>query len=216
MTRKVFSIVTSEVCDRVIVTPEPEPGGELGPETDMGGGVSSQYSIVDDIGVTQQSQTEKLTEFSFDAYGSLFVREPGFSDQRGAGLSHTRERQGLSTCTVPITGGGDIMFREDISSSPVIQQQQHVVMELTLSDRDRRERERETVTPGPAVSGAGTEESDTPDDTDSVSSSEHRDNVTLTPPRRHKPSKSLIISQSSIQNKMGLSIVLTRFLFLSK
>ena len=72
------------------------------------------------------------------------------------------------------------MFREDISSSPVIQQQQHVVRELTLSDRDRRERERETVTPGPAVSGAGTEESDTPDDTDSVSSSEHRDNVTIT------------------------------------
>ena len=175
------------MCDRVIVTPEPEPGGELGPETDTGGGVSSQYSIVDDIGVTQQSQTEKLTEFSFDAYGSLFVREPGFSDQRGAGLSHTRERQGLSTCTVPITGGGDIMFREDISSSPVIQQQQHVVMELTLSDRDRREAE--TVTPGPVVSGAGPEESDTshdtphdtPHDTDSVSSS-----VTCTPPW-HKP-----------------------------
>ena len=136
------------MCDRVIVTPEPEPGGELGPETDTGGGVSSQYSIVDDIGVTQQSQTEKLTEFSFYAYGSLFVREPGFSDQRGAGLSHTRERQGLSTCTVPITGGGDIMFREDISNSPV-SQQQPVVRELTLSDRDAREAE--TVTPGPSV-----------------------------------------------------------------
>ena len=79
------------MCDRVIVTPEQEPGGELGPETDMGGGVSSQYSIVDDIGVTQQSQTEKLTEFSFDAYGQLVVRDPGFSGQRGAGLSHTRE-----------------------------------------------------------------------------------------------------------------------------
>ena len=52
--------------------------------------------------------------------------------------------------------------------------------ELTLSDRD--ERERETVTPGPAVSGVGTEESDT----DSMSSSEHRDNVTLTPPQQHK------------------------------
>ena len=163
------------MCDRVIVTPEQEPGGELGPETDMGGGVSSQYSIIDDIGVTQQSQTEKLTEFSFDAYGQLVVRDPGFSDQRGAGLSHTRERLGLSTCTVPITGGGDIMFREDISNSPVSQQQHPVLWELTLSDRDGRERE--TVTPGP-VSGAGPEESDT----DSVSSSEHRDNVTLTPP----------------------------------
>ena len=52
--------------------------------------------------------------------------------------------------------------------------------ELTLSDRDGRERK--TVTPGP-VSGAGPEESDT----DSVSSSdEHRDNVTLTPPRQQK------------------------------
>ena len=115
------------MCDRVIVTPEQEPCGELG------GGVSSQYSIVDDIGVTQQSQTEKLIEFSFDAYGQLVVRDPGFSDQRGAGLSHTRERQGV--CTVPITGGGDIMFREDISNSPV-SQQQPVVRELTLSDRD--------------------------------------------------------------------------------
>ena len=91
MTRKVFSIVTSEMCDRVIPTLEPEPGGELGPETDTGSGVSCQYSIIGDIGVTQQSQTEKLTEFSFDAYGQLVVRDPGFSDQRGAGLSHTRE-----------------------------------------------------------------------------------------------------------------------------
>ena len=58
----------------------------------MGGGVSSQYSIVDDIGVTQQSQTEKFTEFSFEAYGQFVVRDPGSSDQRGAaGLSHTRE-----------------------------------------------------------------------------------------------------------------------------
>ena len=58
--RKVFSIVTSEMCDRVFVKPEPEPGGELGPETDTGGGGSSQYSIVDDIGVTQQSQINRV------------------------------------------------------------------------------------------------------------------------------------------------------------
>ena len=174
-------IVTSEMCDRVVVTPEPEPGGELQLETETGGGETSQYTVIDDIGVTQQSQSEILPEISFDAYGSLFVRDPGFSDQRGAVLSHTRERQGLSTCTVPITG--DIMFREEASSSPV-SQQQPVVLQPTLCDRDRREAE--TVTPGP-VSGAGPEESDTPHDTDSVSSSdEQRGNVTLTPPR-HKP-----------------------------
>ena len=84
----------------------------------------------------------------------------------------------LRTCTVPITGGGDIMFREDASSSPA-SQQQHVVLEPTLSDRNGRE----TSTLGP-VSGARPEESDTPHDTphdtDSVSSS-----VTCTPPR-HK------------------------------
>ena len=198
------------MSDRGSCMPEPELSGALRPESDTGGGDTSQYTVIDDICVTQQNQSEILPEitFDFDAYGQLVVRDPGFSDQRGAGLSHNRERQGLSTCTLPITGVGDITFREDISNRPVIQQQP-VVRELTLSDRDGRQRE--TDTQGP-VSGAGPEESDT----DSVSSSEHRDNVTLTPPRRHKPSKSLIISQSSIQNKMGLSIVLTRFLFLSK
>ena len=64
---------------------------------------------------------------------------PG-SQARGARGSATPGRQGLSTCTVHITGGGDIMFREDISNSPVIQQQP-VVRELPLSDRDGRERE---------------------------------------------------------------------------
>ena len=157
--------------------PEPELSGALRPESDTGGGDTSQYSVIDDICVTQQLQSEILAEITFDAYGSLFVRDFGFSGQRGAGLSHTQERQGLSTCTVPITG--DIMFREEASSSHV-SQQQPVVLQPTLSDRDGREAE--TVTPGPAVSGVGTEESDT----DSVSSSEHRDNVTLTPPRQHK------------------------------
>ena len=87
--------------------------------------------------VTQQHQSEILPEiiFDFDAYGQLIVRDPVFSDQRGPVLSHTRETSGLSTCTVPITGGGDIMFREDASSSPA-SQQQHVVLEPTLSDRD--------------------------------------------------------------------------------
>ena len=130
--------------------PEPELSGALRPESDTGGGDTSQYTVIDDIGVTQQSQSEILPEISFDAYGSLFVRDPGFSGQRGAGLSHTQERQGLSTCTVPITG--DIMFREEASSSHV-SQQQPVVLQPTLSDRDGREAE--TVTPGPAVSGAG-------------------------------------------------------------
>ena len=64
-TRQVTSIVTSEMCDRVVVTPEPEPGQRL----------------------TRAAETS----------GPVF--------------SHTQERQGV--CTVPITGGGDIMFRED-------------------------------------------------------------------------------------------------------
>ena len=181
--------------------PEPELSGALRPESDTGGGDTSQYSVIDDICVTQQLQSEILAEITFDAYGSLFVRDPGFSGQRGAGLSHTRERQGISTCTVLITG--DIMFREDARSSPA-SQQQPVVRDLALSDG----REWETGTPGP-VSGARPEESgtphgtphgipddtphgtphgtpddtphDTPHDTDSVSSS-----VTCTPPR-HKP-----------------------------
>ena len=161
--------------------PEPELSGALRPESDTGGG----DSVIDDICVTQQLQSEILPEITFDAYGSLFVRDPGFSGQRGAGLSHTRERQGISTCTVLITG--DIMFREDARSSPA-SQQQPVVRDLALSDG----REWETGTPGP-VSGARSEESgtphgtlddtphDTPHDTDSVSSS-----VTCTPPW-HKP-----------------------------
>ena len=37
-TRQVTSIMTSEMCDRVVITPEPEPGGELRPETDTGSG----------------------------------------------------------------------------------------------------------------------------------------------------------------------------------
>ena len=58
------------MCDRVVVTPEPEPGGELQLETETGGGETSQYTVIDDIGVTQQSQSEILPEISFDAYGS--------------------------------------------------------------------------------------------------------------------------------------------------
>ena len=43
--------VTSEMCDRLSVTPEPEPSGELRCEPDTGG--DSQYSVViDDIGAT--------------------------------------------------------------------------------------------------------------------------------------------------------------------
>ena len=127
------------MSDRVSGMPEPELSGALRPEPDTGGGDSSQYTVIDDIGVTEQHQSEILPEiiFDFDAYGQLIVRDPGFSDQRGPVLSHTREMPGLSTCTVPITGGGDIMFREDVSSSPV-SQQQHVVLEPTLSDRDGR------------------------------------------------------------------------------
>ena len=41
------------MCDRLSVTPEPEPIGELRSEPDTGG--DSQYSVViDDIGVTLQ------------------------------------------------------------------------------------------------------------------------------------------------------------------
>ena len=65
------------MCDRVSVTPEPEPSGELHSEPDTGG--DSQYSVViDDIGVTlQQHQSEVLPDLSFDVYGKLIVRDPG-------------------------------------------------------------------------------------------------------------------------------------------
>ena len=79
-TRQVTSIVTSEMCDRVLVTPEPEQSRAA-------------------------SCGQRLTRAA-ETSGSVF--------------SHTQERQGV--CTVPITGGGDIMFREDDSSSPVMQQ----------------------------------------------------------------------------------------------
>ena len=84
------------MCDRVVVKLEPEPGGELRPETDTGSGDISQYTMMEEIGVTQQSQSESLPEiyFDFDAYGSLIVRDPGFSDTRGAGLSHTQGEAG--------------------------------------------------------------------------------------------------------------------------
>ena len=93
------------MCDCLSVTPEPEPSGELRCEPDTGGG-DSQYSVViDNIGVTQQTQSVKLPDFSFDVYGQLIVRDPGaeVSDQGGAGLSHTHEIQAVST-----GGGGDI------------------------------------------------------------------------------------------------------------
>ena len=57
------------MCDRVVVTREPEPGGELQLETETGSGETGQYTVIDDIGVTQQSQSEILPEISFDAYG---------------------------------------------------------------------------------------------------------------------------------------------------
>ena len=81
------------MCDRLSVTPEPEPSGALRCESDSGG--DSQYSVViDDIGVTeQQHQSEVLPELSFDVYGQLIVRDPGagVSTQRGAVLSHNQE-----------------------------------------------------------------------------------------------------------------------------
>ena len=92
VTRQVTRILTSEMRDRVIVTPEPEPGGELRPETDTGIGDISQYTVIDDIGVTQQSQSESLPEihFDFDAYDQLIVRDPGFSDQSSSMLCGSR------------------------------------------------------------------------------------------------------------------------------
>ena len=70
--------MTSEMCDRLSVTPEPEPSDALRCEPDRGGG-DSQYSVViDDIGVTlQQHQSEVLPDLSFDVYGKLIVRDPG-------------------------------------------------------------------------------------------------------------------------------------------
>ena len=168
------------MSDRVSVTPEPEPSGELRCESDTGG--DSQYSVVmDDIGVTEQQQV-KLSRLSFDVYGQLIVRDPEVSDQGGTVLSHTQEMQAVSTVTS--TGGrGDNIITEHTSHIPVTQQP--VVLEPTLSDRDLRELE--TGSPGPvSVSGAGHEESDTHHDIDSSSSSGHRDDVTCTPPR-HKP-----------------------------
>ena len=66
------------MCDRLSVTPEPEPSGQLQSEPDTGGG-DSQYSVViDDIGVTlQHHQSDVLPDLSFDVYGKLIVRDPG-------------------------------------------------------------------------------------------------------------------------------------------
>ena len=129
----------SEMCDRLSVTPEPEPSDALRSEPDTGGG-DRQYSVIDDIGVTQQTQSVKLPDFSSGVYGQLIVRdfEAEVSDQGGAVLSHSQETQGVST--VPSTGGGgDINNTENTSHIPVTQHP--VVMEPTLSDTDRRELE---------------------------------------------------------------------------
>ena len=95
----------------------------------------STDSVIDDIDVTQQTQSVKLPDFSSGVYGQLIVRDPEaeVSDQGGAVLSHTHEIQAVST-----GGGGDINT-ENTSHIPVTQQP--VVMEPTLSDRDRRELE---------------------------------------------------------------------------
>ena len=150
--------------DRLSVTPEPEPSGELRSEPDTGGG-DSQYSVIDNIGVTQQTQSVKLPDFSSGVYGQLIVRDPEaeVSDHGGAVLSHIHEIQAVST-----GGGGDINT-ENTSHIPVTQQP--VVMVPTLSDRDGRDLE--TGSPGPG-SGAGHEERDTHHDIDS-SLSGHRD-----------------------------------------
>ena len=58
------------MSDRGSCMPEPELSGALRPESDTGGGDTSQYTVIDDICVTQQSQSEILPEISFDAYGS--------------------------------------------------------------------------------------------------------------------------------------------------
>ena len=100
------------MCDRVSVTPEPEPGDALRCESDTGG--DSQYSVVmDDIGVTEQQQV-KLSRLSFDVYGQLIVRDPEVSDQGGAVLSNTHEIQAVST-----GGVGDIINTEGIISKNV-------------------------------------------------------------------------------------------------
>ena len=66
----------------------------------------STDSVIDDIDVTQQTQSVKLPDFSFDVYGQLIVRDPEaeVSDQGGAVLCHTHEIQAVST-----GGGGDII-----------------------------------------------------------------------------------------------------------
>ena len=55
-------------------------------------------SVMDDIDVTQQTQSVKLPDFSFDVYGQLIVRDPRaeVSDHGGAVLSHTHEIQAVS------------------------------------------------------------------------------------------------------------------------
>lgn len=96
------------MCDRVGGTPEPEPSGALRPEPDTGGGDKSQYSVIDDIGVTQpqQQKSAMLPEISFDVYGNLIERDPGVSDQGGVTLSDRDGREPAPGTPGPVSGAG--------------------------------------------------------------------------------------------------------------
>ena len=96
------------MCDRVGGTPEPEPSGALRPEPDTGGGDTSQYSVIDDIGVTQPQQQKSalLPEISFDVYGNLIERDPGVTDQGGVTLSDRDGREPEPGTPGPVSGAG--------------------------------------------------------------------------------------------------------------
>ena len=51
-------MTSDHMSDQVSGMPEPELSGPLRPEPDTGGGDSSQYTVIDDIGVRHTATSE--------------------------------------------------------------------------------------------------------------------------------------------------------------
>ena len=188
--------MTSDMSDRVSVTPEPEPEPR---DTDAraresGAGDIAHGPIVSDIGIINTSIVTQnvLPELQVDFdNGAVILHDPGSTDQ-GQGLvtlSHTEESQLVSTAPVTEAGGNMIMTTED--EARFVTDTQFVVLEQTQNVREWTEPEPRTLgsEPEPRTLGSVPEAghgvtAHVTDVTHSPSSlDQHQEEVEVTPPR---------------------------------
>ena len=179
--------MTSDMRDRVSVTPEPEPR-----DTDARvreSGDIAHGPIVSDIGIINTSivTPNVLPELQVDFdIGEVILHDPGSTDQGLVTLSHTEESQLVSTAPVTEAGGNMIMTTEDEAS--FVTDNQFVVLEQTQNVREWTEPESRTLgsEPEPRTLGSEPEAGHgvTAHVTHSPSSlDQHQEEVEVTPPR---------------------------------